>query len=50
VWHLLNDDTATFHDLGPDWYDTKINANRKTRNHVRELQKLGYRVTLEPAA
>ncbi len=50
VWHLLSDDTATFHDLGPDWYDTTISLNRKMRNHVRELQNLGYRVTLEPAA
>ncbi len=50
TWHLLNDDTARFHDLGPDYYDSRVNLNRKMRNHVRELQNLGYRVTLEPAA
>jgi len=49
TWHLLNDDTARFHDLGPDYYDSRVNLNRKMRNHVRELQNLGYRVTLEPA-
>jgi len=50
AWYLLSDDHTTFHDLGPDWYERKINLNRKIRNHIRELQNLGYRVTLEPAA
>jgi transposase len=50
VWHLLNDTEATFHDLGPGFYDTRQDTARKTRNHVRELQALGYKVTLEPAA
>ena len=36
--------------LGPGYYDSRINLNRKMRNHVRELQSLGYKVTLEPAA
>jgi transposase len=50
TWHLLSGPGATFHDLGPGFYDTRINAERKTRNHIRELQALGYKVTLEPAA
>ena len=50
AWHLLSDENATFHDLGPDWYDSKANLNRTTRNHVRALHNLGYRVTLEPVA
>ncbi|WP_295698123.1 IS110 family transposase [Lapillicoccus sp.] len=50
IWHLLANPDATFHDLGPDWYDTRITADRRTRNHVRELHKLGYRVTLEATA
>lgn len=50
VWHLLRDDTAQFTDLGSGYYESRVNLNRKTRNHVRELQNLGYRVTLEPAA
>ncbi|MBE3074822.1 MAG: IS110 family transposase [Actinobacteria bacterium] len=50
AWHLLGDDNAQFHDLGPDYYDSRVNLNRKMRNHVRELQALGYNVTLEPAA
>ena len=50
TWHLLHDENTEFHDLGPDYYDSRVNLNRKMRNHVRELQNLGYRVTLEPAA
>ncbi len=50
VWHLLADPTARFHDLGPGFYDTRTNAERAKHNHVRQLQALGYKVTLEPAA
>ena len=38
------------HDLGAGFYDTRINAERAKRNHVRQLEALGYRVTLVPAA
>jgi beta-lactam-binding protein with PASTA domain len=41
---------ARFHDLGPGFYDTRNNADRTKRNHVRQLQALGYKVTLKPAA
>jgi transposase len=50
IWHLLSDPQARFHDLGPDFYDTRIDADRKKRNHVRQLEALGYTVTLQPAA
>jgi transposase len=50
VWHLLADPTARFHDLGPDYYTNRIDKDRKTRNHIRQLQALGYSVTLTPAA
>jgi transposase len=50
VWHLLADPTARYCDLGAGFYDTRINAERKKRNHVRQLEALGYKVTLEPAA
>lgn len=50
VWHLLTDPDAPFIDLGPGYYDSRINPNRRMRTHVRELQNLGYKVTLEPAA
>jgi transposase len=50
IWHLLSDPDARFHDLGPGFYDTRIDADRRKRNHVRQLEALGYRVTLQPAA
>jgi len=50
VWHLLSDPEARFHDLGPDFYDTRIGPDRKKRNHIRQLEALGYTVTLTPAA
>jgi transposase len=50
VWHLLADPEARFHDLGAQFYDTRIGPERKKRNHVRQLEALGYKVTLEPAA
>jgi len=50
IWHLLSDPEARFADLGPGYYDTRISNSRKMRNHVTQLEALGYKVTLEPAA
>jgi transposase len=50
VWHLLADPTARFHDLGADFYSNRIDTDRKTRTHIRQLQALGFIVTLTPAA
>ena len=50
VWHLLADPTARFHDLGADYHSRRIDNDRKTRTHIRQLQALGYTVTLTPAA
>jgi transposase len=50
VWHLLADPTARFHDLGADYHASRIDQGRKTRNLVRQLEALGHKVTLQPAA
>jgi transposase len=50
VWHLLSDPEAGFVDLGPDFYDIRGGPQRAIRNHVRHLEALGYKVTLQPAA
>jgi transposase len=50
VWHLLSDPTARFHDLGAGFYDTRINPARARRHHLRQLEALGDKVTLDPAA
>jgi len=50
AWNLLSDRGARFHDLGGDYYTSRIDKNRKTRSHVRQLEALGYTVVLAPAA
>jgi transposase len=50
IWALLADAEAQFVDLGPDYYATRTSPERRVRHHVRELQALGYSVTLNPAA
>ncbi len=49
IWALLSDDEAQFIDLGADYYASRTNPERKVRQHIRELQALGYSVTLNPA-
>jgi len=50
VWHLLSDPEAHFHDLGSDFYDKRRGPERIKQTHVRQLEALGYKVTLEPTA
>jgi len=50
VWHLINDPSARFIDLGADFYERRIDKERKTRDLVRQLTALGHQVTLSPAA
>jgi transposase len=50
VWHLLANEDATFTDLGPDYFAKHVNPDRLKRNHIRQLEALGYTVTLTPAA
>ena len=50
VWHLLTDRTARYRDLGSSYHASRIDQNRKIRNHVRQLEALGYTVNLTQAA
>ena len=50
VWHLLADPNARFVDLGADFYERRVNKERRTRDLVRQLMALGHQVTLSPAA
>jgi transposase len=50
IWHLLSQHDARFHDLGADFYTTRIDPERRKRGHIRQLEALGYTVTLQPAA
>ena len=42
-------DAVAYHELGADYFDSR-HRERALRRHVRQLEALGYRVTLEPAA
>lgn len=48
VFHLLSNPTATFTDLGADFYERRIDRQRRTQHLTRELAALGYRVQLSP--
>lgn len=50
IFHLLADPAATFNDLGSDYYAKRLDTARRTRNLVGQLEALGHRVTLTPAA
>ncbi|MCO4275907.1 IS110 family transposase [Pseudarthrobacter sp. HLT3-5] len=50
IWHLLQDPEARFHDLGADHFSSRTNPDARKHNHVRQLEALGYTVTLTPAA
>src|SRR4029450_213933 len=50
VWHLLADPAARYHDLGAGYYTDRIDKGKKARNHIRQLEALGFNVPLPPAA
>jgi transposase len=50
VWVLIQDSDARFTYLGADWHDRHINHTRKTRQAIRDLEHLGYAITLTPAS
>jgi transposase len=50
AWHLLSDPEAHFYDLGPGYHAARIDPERRKHRHIRELEALGYTVTLKPAA
>jgi transposase len=49
IWHLLADRASRYQDLGAGYHASRIDKNRKTRNHVRQLEALGYTVALTQA-
>src|SRR6266851_6110833 len=44
---LLSDPEAVYTDLGTDFYERKADIRGRARNHVRGLERLGYKVTIE---
>ena len=47
VHTLLSDPAASYQDLGADYYEQRMHARRQARNHVRSLERLGYKVTIQ---
>lgn len=50
IFHLLADPTATFTDLGADFYAQRIDVKRRTNHLVHQLEALGHHVSLSPVA
>lgn len=50
IWNLLANPGMRYHDLGVDFHAQRIDTARRTRNHVRQLEAMGYTVTLTTAA
>jgi transposase len=46
VYNLLANPGTRYNDLGEDYFNNRIDLGRRTRNHVRQLEALGYEVTL----
>jgi transposase len=49
IWHVLVTDT-TYSDLGADWFERRSDAEAHARRLARQIERLGYKVTVEPTA
>jgi transposase len=49
AWHLLSTG-ETYNDLGGDYLDKRRNSPARQRRLIAQLEAMGNRVTLEPAA
>jgi transposase len=45
---LLSDPEAVYTDLGTDYYEQRADIRRRARSHARAIERLGYKVTIEP--
>jgi transposase len=49
AWHLLTTGEV-YDDLGADYFDKRRNSEARRRRLIRQLEAMGHKVTLEPAA
>lgn len=49
AYHILKEDGSVYEDLGPNYFDER-SKDATTKRTVKRLERLGYTVTLEPAA
>jgi len=49
IWHLLANPETRYTDLGYGYYQARTDTDRKLRNHIRQIQALGFAVTVTKA-
>ena len=49
VWHVLATGKP-YHELGADYFATRLDPEREARRLIAKLEALGHTVTLTPAA
>jgi transposase len=49
IWHLLSNPEARYTDLGYGYHQARTDIARKLRNHIRQIQALGFEVALTTA-
>lgn len=47
-WHIASN-REPYHDLGADWHQRRYSPEKQTQRLVRQLERLGHRVTLHPS-
>jgi transposase len=47
IWHILAED-CDYQDLGADWFDRRNDNEHHARRLVHQIERLGYKVTVEP--
>ncbi len=49
IWHILAT-AKPYHELGADYFTTRLDPERETRRLIAKLEALGHQVSLQPAA
>ena len=50
IWHLLADPAARFTTSAPATTQARIDTDRRLKNHIRQIQALGFEVAITKAA
>lgn len=50
AWHLLAQPDQHYHDLGPDYFTTRLDPARHQRRLINQLENMGLHVQVTPAA
>jgi transposase len=50
IWHLLKVPAARYTELGHGYYQGRLDTDRRLKNHIRQIQALGFAVSITKAA